>query len=130
MLGRLIVCLVVLAVAIPGGLHGQGTAFKTGEQTTGMTKQCYYNYLGSGYTYTTSAVTLCPLSVSVPAPASSYNPQSHATPPAPPVGGGTAFKTGERTTGMTKQCYYNYLGSGYTKTVSSVELCPLSVTVE
>ena len=41
----------------------------------------------------------------------------------------TAYKTGERTTGQTKQCYYDGLGSEYTRTVSSVELCPLSIQV-
>ena len=42
---------------------------------------------------------------------------------------GTAFKTGERTTGMTKQCFYDYIGNGYTRTVRSVELCPPTIQV-
>lgn len=42
---------------------------------------------------------------------------------------GTAFKTGERTTGMTKQCYYSYIGSQYTITIQSFKLCPLSIQV-
>lgn len=42
---------------------------------------------------------------------------------------GTAFKTGEKVTGSTKQCYYEYLGSEYTRTVKSYELCPLSISV-
>ena len=41
----------------------------------------------------------------------------------------TAFKTGEITTGMTKQCFYDYIGNGYTRTVRSVELCPLTIQV-
>ena len=41
----------------------------------------------------------------------------------------TAFKTGEKTTGMTKQCFYDGLGSQYTKTISSVSLCPLTIKV-
>ena len=41
----------------------------------------------------------------------------------------TAFKTGERTTGMTKQCFYDALGSAYTRTVGAVDLCPLSIQV-
>ena len=41
----------------------------------------------------------------------------------------TAFKTGEKTTGMTKQCVYNGLGNEYTRTISSVALCPLSIQV-
>jgi len=42
---------------------------------------------------------------------------------------GTAFLTGENTTGTTKQCYYNYLGSSYTITVQSFRLCPLTIEV-
>ena len=41
----------------------------------------------------------------------------------------TAFKTGERITGTTKQCYYSFGGSQYTRTVRSYELCPLSIQV-
>ena len=41
----------------------------------------------------------------------------------------TAYKTGERTTGMTKQCYYEHLGNEYTRTVRASQLCPLSIRV-
>lgn len=41
----------------------------------------------------------------------------------------TAFKTGEMTTGMTKQCFYSYAGNTYTRTVKSHQLCPLSINV-
>ena len=37
------------------------------------------------------------------------------------------FKTGERISGMNKICYYNCLGSEAAITISSVELCPLSI---
>jgi hypothetical protein len=39
----------------------------------------------------------------------------------------TCFKTGERTSGMNKICYYDCLGSEAAITISSVELCPLSI---
>lgn len=39
----------------------------------------------------------------------------------------TCFKTGERTSGMNKICYYDCLGSTYAITVGAVELCPLSI---
>ena len=42
---------------------------------------------------------------------------------------GTAYYTGEKVTGSTKQCYYDYLGSKYTKTVKLVDLCPLTIQV-
>lgn len=102
------------------------TAFKTGEAATGMSKQCYYNALGNQYTRTISSTSLCPLSIqvgSVPAQDSNANQMRSR------AGGGTAFKTGENITGMTKQCFYNYLGSQITRTVSATSLCPLSISV-
>jgi hypothetical protein len=44
---------------------------------------------------------------------------------------GTAFFAYEDNTGgMTKQCVYDYLGSTYTITISSVASCPLSIPVK
>ena len=37
--------------------------FKTGEQTSGMNKICYYNCLGSTAAITIGAVQLCPLTI-------------------------------------------------------------------
>ena len=109
---------------------GQGvTAFKTGEQTTGMTKQCYYSFGASRYTQTVSNINLCPLSIEVPtSPTSVPTASAYAPLPSAPTAV-TALKTGERSTGMTKQCYYSFGGSEYTKTVNSVDLCPLSIQV-
>ena len=42
---------------------------------------------------------------------------------------GTAFLKYEYTTGMTKQCVYDYLGSQIIRTQSAVSLCPISITV-
>ena len=42
----------------------------------------------------------------------------------------TAFKTGERETGATKQCIYDALGSEYTHTVSAVTPCPFTIRVD
>lgn len=41
----------------------------------------------------------------------------------------TAFLVGEQVTGMTKQCFYDYLGSTYTITIDSYKLCPLTIRV-
>ena len=45
------------------------------------------------------------------------------------VSAGTAFFQYERSTGMTKQCVYDYLGSSYTITIQSHQLCPLTINV-
>jgi hypothetical protein len=37
------------------------------------------------------------------------------------------MKTGEQASGMNKICYYNCLGSAAAITISSVELCPLTI---
>jgi len=114
--------LAVLAFGSTGALAAQTvTAFKTGEVTTGMTKQCFYDALGNAYTRTIGSIELCPLSIQV---------QMRPTPVAQPeMRTVTAFKTGEHTTGMTKQCFYDALGSEYTRTIGSVDLCPLSIEV-
>lgn len=39
----------------------------------------------------------------------------------------TCFSAGERSAGMNKICYYDCLSGQASKTISSVELCPLSV---
>jgi hypothetical protein len=43
---------VLCALPLTAALAQGTTAFKTGEQTTGMTKQCFYDALGSTYTTT------------------------------------------------------------------------------
>jgi hypothetical protein len=102
------------------------TAYKTGERTTGQTKQCYYDGLGSEYTRTVSSIELCPLSIQVTSRRSEPSPGPSPTPRSTI----TAYKTGEETTGSTKQCYYEGLGNRYTRTVQSYQLCPLSITIE
>jgi hypothetical protein len=103
-----------------------GTAFFKSDHVTGMTKQCYYDYFGSEYVRTMRNIDLCPLTTQVN-DAGTYRPTA---PTPPPISlGGLAFFTGEENTGLTKQCYYEYLGDTYTKTMSSIALCPLSVRV-
>lgn len=119
--------LALCAGFTPASVQAQTiTAFKTGEVVSGMTKQCIYNGVGSAYTRTISAVALCPLSIQVTTPTPSSAP-SLVQPPSP--GSITAFKQGEVVTGMTKQCIYDGLGNTYTRTISAVALCPLSIQV-
>ena len=125
---RALLVLAALAFASTHAMAAQTvTGFKTGEVTTGMTKQCFYNVVGNTYTHTISATEICPLNIQVrptyaPAPAS-------PTPTSPYLRTLTAFKTGELTTGMTKQCFYNALGNGYTYTMHATEICPLHIQV-
>lgn len=39
----------------------------------------------------------------------------------------TCFKSGERTSGLNKICYYNCAGSTAAITIKSHQLCPLSI---
>ncbi len=41
------------------------TAFKTGEQVSGMNKICYYNHLGSQAATTVASYQLCPLTIQI-----------------------------------------------------------------
>ncbi len=114
--------LVLLAAASPGPLAAQtATAFQTGERVTGATKQCYYSPVGlvaRRYTRTVPSDQLCPMSIQVPSPApTSVSTQS------------TVFKTGERRTGETKQCFYRFAGAEYTRTVLWYRLCPRSIKI-
>ena len=119
-LRKTIVALVLLTVGATHTAAAQTTtAFKTGERTTGTAKQCYYESLGNQHTQTIVAVGLCPLSI----PVSSTTTQT----PAPQPTMITEYKTGERTAGSIKQCFYNGLSSENTRTVNSVGLCPLSI---
>ena len=98
------------------------TGFLLGQQTSGMSKVCYYSVLGSTYAINVGAVQLCPLTLDAPNPAS--NPTPGYQPPRPSQKMG--FLTGEQKSGMNKICYYNVLGSTYTLTVSAVAICPIS----
>jgi gamma-glutamylcysteine synthetase len=122
-LASIIAALAVAGTTLPAQTI---TAYKTGERTTGQTKQCYYDGLGNEYTKTISSIALCPLSIQV----TSRTPSPAPTPTQTPRPTITAYKTGEETTGGTKQCYYEGLGNRYTKTVQSHQLCPLSIAIE
>jgi len=130
-LRRITFLILALVAVLADGLVAQtGTALKAGERTTGMTKQCFYNYIGNGCTRTIGAIELCPLTIQVRATPPTPKPTPPPTPPPSPTPQtGTAFKAGERTTGMTKQCFYNYIGNGYTRTIGAIELCPLTIQV-
>lgn len=117
MLGKVIA--LGLGLAFGAVVPASAQAFKTGENTRGSVKDCYYEYLGQAYVLTVGAYQMCPLTARVPQ--SSYY--------APPSYGGIAYKTGERRVGQVKECYYAYAGRSYLLTVGAYEMCPLTATV-
>ncbi len=48
---------------------------------------------------------------------------------ATPALAGTAFFKYERTSGMNKLCFYDYLGSEVAITIKVTQLCPLTIQV-
>ena len=128
MLKQFPLLVVLLGVVGTTPLRSQTvTAFKTGEEITGLTKQCYFAFGNTRYTKTIRSAELCPLSVQVQAPPAPQ--QRQALQDTSQTSTVTAFKTGEETTGLTKQCYYAFGSTRYTKTIQAVELCPLSIRV-
>ncbi len=110
--------LVLLAAASPAPLAAQTvTAFQTGEEVMGARKQCYYSFAGRRYTRTVRSDQLCPMSIQV-----------LSTPPSVPTQR-TVFRTGQRVTGSTKQCFYVFAGAEYTRTVLRHRLCPRSIKI-
>src|SRR4051812_46658991 len=82
---------MVLSVCVVSEMRAQALFVK--EATTGMTKQCFYDYLGSAYTKTVNSYELCPLSLSI------GTPKPQATTPSPTerrgaTGGGNPFLVG------------------------------------
>ena len=55
---------VLLSMTFPSIVANSAvTCFKSGEQTSGMNKICYYNCNGSTAAMTISSVSLCPLTI-------------------------------------------------------------------
>jgi hypothetical protein len=52
-----------IAAQHPKGMEVAMVCFKTGEETSGLNKICYYNCMGSQAAITISAVSLCPLTI-------------------------------------------------------------------
>lgn len=114
--------LVAALSALPFAQSRSATGLFKSERTSGLTKICVYEVLGSPYTINVEATQICPLTINVPNPGLS-----------PPVGtrqGQTGVLIRERVSGIDKICYYAVLGSAKTLTVSSVSLCPVSYQFE
>ena len=57
---------ILLAVLLAATMNAQaGTAFLIAKHVQGMTQMCVYDYLGSVYTITISAVGICPFTIEV-----------------------------------------------------------------
>lgn len=65
---NVLACLLLAALVCPASAQPKktrlaATCFNTGESSSGMTKICYYDCLGSPAAITVSAVSLCPLTI-------------------------------------------------------------------
>jgi hypothetical protein len=100
-----------------------GTALFKSESTSSMTKQCVYDYLGSPVIKTVQSYELCPVTIQVPLSSTNtqYNALGNSSKPEV-----TGFFKREVETNMTKQCFYEALGSTYTLTVKNYQLCPVT----
>ena len=115
-------CAIAIGVSCASIASAQTvTAMKSGEQTTGQTKQCFYSFAGNTYTRTVSALQFCPENIQVQEGPSRVEAVPFLA---------TALKSGEEVTGNTKQCYYTYIGNTYTKTIPSYAVCPMSIQVQ
>ena len=95
------------------------TCTKSGEETSGMGKVCYYRCTFGTTTENVGAARLCPLT-------SEATPRGSSASTGSGRSDATCFKTGEETTGMTKQCIYSCGGTRKVETVGAAKLCPLT----
>lgn len=111
---------IVAALLVSGSAHAE-SCMKSGEETRGMGKTCYYRCTFGETTENVGAAQMCPMtSQASPSGGGSRNSGSG-------FGSGlTCHKTGERETGMTKQCIYDCAGSTKVETIGSARLCPLT----
>jgi len=114
----LIVGLAAGLALAAGGAHAE-TCMKAGEEKGAMGTVCYYRCSFGETTRNVGAAQLCPLT----ADASAARPSGSQ----PSRGGGACLKEGERTSGMTKQCFYDCAGTRKVETVGAAQLCPLSI---
>jgi len=55
---------LIVSISFPSLVANSAvTCFKSGEQTSGMNKICYYNCAGSTAAITISSTSLCPLTI-------------------------------------------------------------------
>ena len=121
------------ALLTMSSLSYAGTGFKTGEQISGFNKICYYDGASGAFSKTVSSISLCPLSADDgkgQGGGSNYGSNNST------FGNSSQLNqmsnrgqlSGERSSGLNKTCYYDSIKGTFTKTVSSVSLCPLSAT--
>jgi hypothetical protein len=129
-LGNTLASLVFVVLASTTAVAAQTqTALKVGERVTGRTKQCVYQALGNEYTRTVELGQVCPPRISVVVAPIRTDTTPNPAVTAPVQIAATALKTGETTTGETKQCFYAALGQIFTRQLRSAEACPDSITV-
>ena len=151
--------LLTLTLLLLPTLSMAKTAFYMSETTEGETKICKYDYLGTTHIRKVGEWDTCPINLQLDSPAakpvqqtaksdpwprafkasvnegksafsSAINASKVATQPAQRSRANVmAFKTGERTTGMTKVCYYKAFATEYAKEIGSLQFCPQTIKV-
>lgn len=94
------------------------TCMKSGEQSGTMGTVCYYRCSFGETTENVGPAKLCPMTSQASAAAISRT--------VPTQRAGSCMKSGERTTGMSKQCIYDCAGTTKVETVGAAQLCPLT----
>ncbi len=95
------------------------TCFKSGEEAGALGTVCTYRCSFGETSQNVGPGRMCP--ATAPASPTALNRA------VPAARGGACLKTGERVTGMSKQCLYDCAGSPKAETVGAAQLCPLTV---
>ncbi len=115
---RFVIAAVAALAAFVATSAAAETCMKTGEQSGAMGTVCYYRCSFGETTENIGPAKLCPLTSQASATAISRTVPSQRA--------GTCMKSGERTTGMSKQCIYDCAGTTKVETVGAAQLCPLT----
>ena len=107
----------LVALCAVGGARAE-VCMKSGEETEGLGKTCYYTCSFGQKATNVGAAQLCPLTHDADTSMASRPPSQT---------GGSCVKQGERESGgMTKECIYDCTGTRRVMTIGSAQLCPLT----
>lgn len=91
---------------------------KSGEESGGLGKVCYYRCSFGETTVNVGPAQLCPITTQASASRPTGQDRGHL--------GVACMQRGERISGMSKQCSYDCAGSPRVVTVGAAQLCPIN----